>query len=326
MANVAKHTYKHGDTKAWIEVSELARPEDLTRAIAHELEEIVALMESRSRNVIDPAALVKGSHATELSHHDRGRKAELKVLLYELEHQPGRRADILKEITALVDHLGFSPTTITSDARAAKLLGGDTVVRLDKALAGKRRFWVKEAELRADERLTTKEWKFWLEAPSPDGRPHDLVTASVMLDDSGRPMSGPSFYLDNRVQIQHGELRITVGEPGTPTSITDLAIQRANTAFKNRFGHDPTELPGSLAYDNKEIFIREYISRIDKGVDAKTAAIQAAKATPFVQARDRAGYRDVEVKPFTSMKKVVYGDPPRIREVPDTIEVIARKK
>src|SRR5262249_34868455 len=131
MSDVARHTYKHGDNKAWIEVSEHARPEDLTRAMAHEIAEIIALMYDGSRGVTDPAALAKGSSATELSHHDLGRKAELEVLLYELDNQPARRADILKEIRALVEHLGFEPDTLVSDARAKRLLGADMVKRVD---------------------------------------------------------------------------------------------------------------------------------------------------------------------------------------------------
>jgi hypothetical protein len=121
--DVATHTYKYGATRARITISEQARPEDLTRAIAHELAEIHALMTDGSRSPGDSAALTKGSKSADLSHHDLGRKAEIQVLLYEFDNQPARRADIASEITKLVENLGFDPAMIASDPRARNVLG-----------------------------------------------------------------------------------------------------------------------------------------------------------------------------------------------------------
>jgi hypothetical protein len=81
-----------------------------------------------------------------------------------------------------------------------------------------------------------------------------------------------------------------------------------------------------LMEDNKEIFQRAYLAELDAKVAPQQAAINAAKKTPFGRARSDAGFTEIEVKLFTQMTNIVYGNPPTIREVPDKIEVIARKR
>jgi hypothetical protein len=327
MSDVARHTYKHGANKAWIEVSEHARPEDLARAIAHELSEIVVLMESRARSASDPAALTRGSKATDLSHHDVGRKAELQVLLYELESQPARREDILKEISALVDHLGFDMATIGKNCRARSVFGEDVVQRIGQAVARKR-LWVTREELDIHDRFPkgATVWKFSIDAPLPNGESHNMAFGDCPVDAAGQPVSGPQYALSKRVTFNGEEVRVTIGDGKTSISLTDLAIKEGNRLFEARFGHAPTELRGTLIEDNRTIFQKAYLAELDAKVAPDLAAKNAIKKTPFGIARVRAEYDQIEVLPFKDMRKIVYGDPPTMREVPYTIEAIARKK
>jgi hypothetical protein len=117
MADVAQHTDTHGKKHARIKISEHARLEDVTRAVAHELAEIRGLMGAATLQVTDKPALAKGSTADKKQHHDFGREAELEILLYELEWQPSRRAEIIDEIEKLVDHLGFDKSKADSHAK-----------------------------------------------------------------------------------------------------------------------------------------------------------------------------------------------------------------
>lgn len=326
-AAVATHTYKPGATRARITVSEQARPEDLTRAIAHELEEIHALMADENRSLSDTPALAKGSKSTDLSHHDLGRRAELRVLLHELEYQPARKADISSEVRTLVEHLGFNVETIGKDSRAKALLGEDIVKRVDQ-MAQRKRIWVTESQLKIRDRYApgAKEWQFFVDAPLPDGREHQMAYGQCDVDQNGRPISGPSYSLEKRVTLDGQEVRVTVGDGVTPESLTDLIIAKGNAHFEARFKHPPTEMPGLLTEDNAAIFQRAYLAELDAKVPVETAKVNAVLKTPFGVARARAKYDQVEVRPFKEMKLIVYGDPPRVREVPAKIDVIMRKK
>ena len=105
MADVAQHTDVRGKNHARIKISEHARLEGVTRAVAHELAEIRGLMGDPTLKVTDRPSLAKGSRAEKMQDHDLGRVAELSVLLHELESQPSRRPEPVDEIGKLVDHL-----------------------------------------------------------------------------------------------------------------------------------------------------------------------------------------------------------------------------
>ena len=146
------------------------------------------------------------------------------------------------------------------------------------------------------------------------------------VDENGRPISGPSYSLEKRVTLDGQEVRVTVGDGVTPESLTDLIIAKGNAHFEARFKHPPTEMPGLLTEDNAAIFQRAYLAELDAKVPVETAKVNAVLKTPFGVARARAKYDQVEVRPFKEMKLIVYGDPPRVREVPAKIDVIMRKK
>lgn len=322
--DVATHTYKYGATRAHITVSEQARPEDLTRAIAHELAEIHALMADGGRNTNDRAALVKGSTSSDLTHHDLGRKAELQVLLYELDNQPSRQPEIASEMKKLIEHLGFDPATIEADPRAKRLLGKEIVKGIAQ-MGGRKRIRLPRSALEPRVQKpegSRKEWSFSLYAKLPNGKSQMVMQAHVFVDGHGQPLSDPELAIDKRVAVDGTELRIDVEGIN---SLTDFVLDAVSRQFEQDFGHPPTELPGSLGDDNQAIFRRAYVSEIDKGVDPQTAASRAAAKTPFVAARARRGYIDIKVTP-TGTTKVTIGDPPRVRTVPEKVRVIARKK
>jgi len=321
---VATHTYTRGNARAHIIISEEARGDDLVRALAHELAEIRALMADGARNLSDPDALTVGSVSEQLSHHDVGRKAELQVLLYELQSRPEHAVEIKAEIRALVSHLGFELEGIAKSARARKLLGNDVVNSLS-AFTSRKRVPVDVESVKITPGIRAAEWYVSIDATLPNGNIVHLGDGSVLLDKTGRPESGPSFYLDKRTSIGDEPARVDFMRGREKIPMTQFAIIETIKLFEKQFGHPPTELPGSLASDNREIFQRAYLALIDQGIAPHDAAHQAAMKTPFVDNRVKLGFNKVEVITSPMLDRIVYGDPPRVREVPHTAEIVARK-
>jgi hypothetical protein len=321
MPQVATHDYTPGVKEpVTITVSKEANLHDITRATAHEIAEIQKLLVDP--NAVHDDALKKGSTSEALTGHDEGRLAELKVLLYELDNvsDAGRRTEIKSEIDALLDHTGIDKQTVANDQRAKNILGPDSAKRVDQ-LANKR-IKIKRAQVKVDDGVHGQEWTFSILAEVPGFKePQLLGQGHCMLDPKGQPLGGPDFSLDKRVKLGGSEHRVDV--EGIP-SLTDFALEEANAAFAKRFGHPPTELPGSLGDDNKAIFQRKYIEEIEKGVDPKAAEQLAAAETPYVKARVKFGYKDIHVD-IVSTRPVVMGVPPRTVTAPFTIHVTARK-
>jgi len=322
MADVAQHTYTRGKKHARIKISEHARLEDVTRAVAHELAEIKGLMGDATLKVSDKPSLAKGSSADKLQHHDHGRLAELEVLRYELESQPARKAEIVDEIEKLVDHLGLDRNKVAADARARRMLGDSNVKAID-LLHGKKRLTVARSAVHEPRsRIVRGNWEFDILVDLP-GRPgHLIAQGHASLDGVGRPTEGPNFSLDKTRTVDGSEQRIDI--EGIP-SLTDFALSEAIKAFTKDFGHPPTELPGSLGDDNKAIFQKEYAIQIARGATPDVAKQRAAAVTPFVTGRARKGYTQIEVRPSSVRTSIVIGHPPRVHSVPATIEITARK-
>jgi hypothetical protein len=322
MADVAQHTYMRGKKHARIKISEHARLQDVTRAVAHELAEIRGLMGDATLQVTDKPALAKGSNADKMQHHDFGRRAELEILRYELESQPSRRAEILDEIEKLVDHLGLDKSTIAADARARKMLG-DQVIKSVDLMNGKKRLLVRRSAVRAPQsKVVRGNWEFNILVEVPGMPDHLIAQGHAHLDGSGRPLEGPNFSLDKTRVIDGSEYRIDI--EGID-SLTDFALDEAIKAFTKDFGHPPSELPGSLGDDNKAIFQKEYAVQIANGARPDVAKQRAATKTPFVIARSKKRYTNVKVDPSSETIDIVLGHPPRIHKVPATIRVTARK-
>ena len=80
-----------------IEVSDRARDKHVERAIAHEVAELLIRLDAEinGKKLADKDALVAGGTATDLSAHDIGRIAELKVLLRQLSAEAEAAETIL---------------------------------------------------------------------------------------------------------------------------------------------------------------------------------------------------------------------------------------
>lgn len=322
MGDVAQHTYTRGKTHARIKISEHARLEDVTRAVAHELAEIRGLMSDATLTVTDQPGLAKGSTADKMQHHDFGRHAELEILLYELESQPSRRAEIIEEIDRLVDHLGLDRSKVAADARARKMLGDQVIKGVDLMNGKKRRKVARSAVHKPQSRVERGNWEFHILVELPGMPDHLIAQGHAELDSAGRPLEGPNFSLDKIRVIDGSEYRIDIEGIN---SLTDFALDEAIKAFTKDFGHPPSELPGSLGSDNKAIFQKEYAVQIANGATPDIAKQRAAAKTPFVIARGKKGYTNVKVDPSKETVDILLGHPPRIHKVPATIQVTARK-
>ncbi|MEO8700016.1 MAG: hypothetical protein ABI867_08225 [Kofleriaceae bacterium] len=329
MSQVATHDYnpaaqlKPGQIpEITITVSKEARPQDIMRATAHEIAEIQHLL-------VDPTAvhgdsLAKGERGEKLSGHDAGRIAELKVLLYELDNAPTQTQgkDIRNEINKLLEHLGIDKNTAATNDRLKRILGPDLTKRIDQIAAKRLKLPLSALHVSADP-PARGQWNFKVEVDIPGLKERAILAqGSVMVDGAGHPQGSPTYVLDKRVDLGSSEHRIDVDGV---TSLSDFALNQGNLAFEKQFGHPPSEMKGSLADDNKAIFHREYVAQIDKGVDVATAREAAARATPFAKARARLGYTNVKVTPPKTTKTITMGIPPRLVDVPVTIEITATK-
>jgi hypothetical protein len=323
MPQVAKHNYKQGANQATVMISKEARPQDITRAVAHELAEIQLALEHPDA-LARPDALKKGSTDERLSAHDEGRRAELKILLYELQNQPGRKAEIQGEIQKLIEHLGFDMATVNGDMRARRIFGDQVIAELD-AMGGRERMWFKPEQVRAEPRLLKPGAKQWvLDFEVPLGGDWGSLGHAECLLEHGRPISDPEFYLRKDAVIGGKDIRLSIGDPGNPISVTDFAVKKTREKFKEVFGHDPDTLPGSLAADNKLIFQRAYAAEMIKKTDPATALQRAILETPFGSKRADNGYGKFDIEPKGEVE-ILVGHPPRLVKVPANIHVVARK-
>lgn len=334
----ARHNYVDGANEVIVTVSREARPQDLRRALAHELAELHAIVDNPARN--RDGALHEHARPTsqdQLAAHDVGRVAELRVLLYELVHAPARKSEVQHEITKLIEHLGFDLKTFGSDPRARRIFGEDVMsLAYDAKLVQKNRMPI---ELSVDKHVRdngdqigpyTKEWLMHIEVPTGLNEPHLLVYAYAQLQ-NGKPIEGPEFGIENRSTVADIEWRVTMHKGGKSIKLTEFALDEASRRFERRFGHAPQTLSGDLAFENKTIFQKAYIAEIDKmqmqrqRVDKKAAAEAALKQTPFYAARATRNY-DVTLDAIKSWEQMPYGNPPALRDVPKDIHVIAVKK
>jgi hypothetical protein len=167
-------------------------------------------------------------------------------------------------------------------------------------------------------------WKFWIHVNIPGVKePQHLIDADVPLDKSGQPTGQLSFLIDKRVTKDHAEHRVDID--GLGMSITEYAVREAEKKFAADFKRPPSDMGGSLMDDNKLIFQREYIKELQKGASPERARAEAIMRTPFGKGRWEAGYKEIVVEPPKEMTKMVFGNPPKVYDVPKNIHVSARK-
>lgn len=106
------------------------------RALAHEVAEIRAIRTLAARHLYPGQdALVPGASGTHLSPHDRGRLAEIEVLVAQLAN-PATQAHARTELAALVEHLGLREGTDGASTRfelAAEHLSANARRELESA-------------------------------------------------------------------------------------------------------------------------------------------------------------------------------------------------
>lgn len=100
-------TYEITPGGAIVRVSQSSRKHQVRRALAHELEEVSAELLRRARGATTPAhdALTEQGLVVELSPHDHGRIAELKVLEADLTRRNRVGSETINEIGILLRHL-----------------------------------------------------------------------------------------------------------------------------------------------------------------------------------------------------------------------------
>lgn len=324
--DVARHNYRAGQAErtCTVFVSEKARPEDLTRAIAHELAEVQSI--AAGAKLATPA-MQRGSTSEQLDAHDVGRKAEVQVLLYQAERAP--TGDTATELQALVTHLGFEPKTIGTDARAKRIFGDDDVARIDEVL-NKPRIVIKAGDYTTKGEIVGDHWVFAIKAQLPNGKTTTVAEGSVKLKPSptepGKFVPDDTktldFMLDNQTDMASRRWRIKLEGA---EKLSDHVIKSATEQFETKFGESPA-LGGMLAWDNKARFQHAYaeVMRKNPTMDPQAAADLAILQTPYGSARDGAGY-DVKVT-AKGTTQIVTGDPPRVANVPDQVTAVAKKR
>jgi hypothetical protein len=324
--DVARHNYRKGQTArtCTVFVSEKARPQDLTRAIAHELAEVQSIAAGAE---VGKSAMRRGSTSEELDAHDVGRKAEVQVLLYQAERAP--TGDTATELEALVTHLGFDPKKIGTDARAKRIFGEDEVARVDEVL-NKPRITIKAGDYKPKGEIVGDHWVFVIEVQLPNGRSTNVADGAIKLKPSptepGKFVPDDTqtldFSLNNQAEVAARRWRIKLEGA---EKLSDFVIKSATQQFEKKFHANPT-LGGMLAWDNKARFQHAYaeVMRKHPRMDPQAAADLAILQTPYGSARASAGY-DVKVT-ATGTTRIVTGDPPRVVNVPESVTAIAKKR
>lgn len=327
--DVARHNFKDPkSSRATIWISEKARPGDITRALAHELAEI--------QSIAAGAPIGNGKPGAALEAHQYGRKAEVHTLLFQSE-QATRTAtpktDHRAEIEALVRHMGFEPSSIGANAEAKRVFGADEVARIDEVLNKPRIVLKPTAHPKGQ--MVGRSWVFVIEVEVPGhSKPVDVVNGSItmkrdpsqknkFLVDEGQALD---FTINKTVDVNGRQMRVEIeGQK----QLTDYVMKEAISQFEAEF-HEKPLMGGHLAWDNKAAFQHAYaeINRAATGAGKKLTpqqiADQAILKTKYGEARQKAGY-DVTAT-IAGMTNIVTGDPPRLAEVPDKVEAVARPK
>ena len=325
--DVARHNFKDGQTQAKIFLSEHARPNDVTRALAHELAEIQSIAAGAQPN---RPALTEGSASVELDAHDYGRKAEVHTLLFEIdqtERTHGSNVDQRGELKALVTHLGFKSETIGSDPRAKQVLGAGEVARIDEIL-NKPRIVVRPNGGPPKGKMVGRTWEFTVQVDIPGkARPVDVVDGSITMKPDP---SNPGKYIVDETQTLDFTIKKTSDVNGREMRIeieghkqlTDFVMAEAIKQFNAEF-HQKPALGGLLAWDNKAAFQHAYAAveetavKCGKKLSPQQIADQAILATKYGEARVKVGY--LVTTTITGTTQIVTGNPPRFANVPERI-------
>ncbi|MFF9540150.1 hypothetical protein ACF1BU_29015 [Streptomyces sp. NPDC014724] len=183
---------------------------------------------------------------------------------------------------------------------------------------------VQRSEMHATEpNINGQTWDVSLEARLKEGTIM-WGTASANLDPYGKPgPKGPSMAI---YKHEHALNSRTVSLKTIGFSLTEVALELVNAAFRKSYGSDPQALSGSLADRNLFNFQREWhAARLanpkGKWTDWGAAAI---KKVSFGEWRVRLGYSEFEVI-MGEQVRVDLGEPYGEKNVPGSVDVMARK-
>jgi len=112
----------------------------------------------------------------------------------------------------------------------------------------------------------------------------------------------------------------------TDFSITEVALDLVDKAYRAAFGESPDVTQGNLERDNLKYFQVEYqkAKLAQPGAGRRTWAQIAIRAISFGRARVARGFRTFEVDIIDS-GPVDLGEPYGVAEVPVAVRVIARR-
>jgi hypothetical protein len=171
---------------------------------------------------------------------------------------------------------------------------------------------------------TSKEWTFTIEAPLPNGRNQLVAYGTAPLDEYGNVEGGPEFYFEKRVRVDGAEGKVQIHEGESQVSLTDVALDEATARYRADFGHEPSTLPGHLAFENKANFQRAYLLAVRQGMRPEEAKQVAIRGISFGRSRIARGYDDLHVD-LTGEESVDLGPPLGIVQAPKGIDVEARR-
>ncbi|MBX3155260.1 MAG: DUF4157 domain-containing protein [Deltaproteobacteria bacterium] len=174
-----------------------------------------------------------------------------------------------------------------------------------------------------------------------DGKKVSFGYATMEITPEGAPAEAPALTLGNYTAhngVEHA-LNIYddvipssqpggVPEPkGARTSITTHVLREFELAYKQRFKQDLKAWKGTLAFENKLNFWREYVRLLDAKVPEGDARVAAVKEISFGKHRIALGFTDFEVtfRPDEPPISADLGGSLGVRPVPPTINVTARK-
>jgi hypothetical protein len=186
--------------------------------------------------------------------------------------------------------------------------------------------WIAPAEINVSDEEQDRHWRFAMHLQLPDGVRWPVAIGDAALHEADRvPVRGPTFVIDKRVRVHGRPARVVIGDSGANVrvSLSVLVIGAAIELYRNRYGKDPADLPGRLAFDNKRYFCREYLSLIDAGVAQEVSYISAIRRVSFGMCRVAHGYTEFSVD--CSGEDIIYweGPPEQLRRVPAAISANA---
>jgi hypothetical protein len=169
-------------------------------------------------------------------------------------------------------------------------------------------------------------WEVRLVATTKLGEAEWGVGTVFVFDDFGEVMpdeDGPSMKLyKDRAKLPSGK----VVRLKTDFSITEVALDLVEKAYRATFGANPNVTQGNLEYDNLKYFQVEYhkAKLAQPGAGERRWAQTAIRAISFGRARVARGFRTFEVD-IVATGPVDLGEPYGEVEVPRAVQVTARR-